>query len=224
MRHAIPWLIALALPAIAMAQAPGKRPPPPPPDALAAPGGAGFAVDEDTGCWLWSRVVPPGARVRWSGPCPGGPATGNGELVWQVPRDGQTLVIRYIGSLVAGRMHGTGTYYFANGSRYEGEFRDHTQQGRGRYFWNDGRHYHGGIVNGAPSGEGTGTEPGGERYEGSWLNGRPNGPGVYRDAGGVTTPGVWREGCAVVGGAALGFFRPAAQCEALLRVPAQRPV
>ena len=224
MQRALPLLLALLIPAAALAQATGKRPPPPPVDALAAPGGAGFAVDGETGCWLWSRVVPPGATVRWSGPCLGGPATGQGELVWRFTQEGREQVVRYVGSLVAGRMHGAGTYYYANGSRFDGTFRDHLAQGEGIYAWADGRRYEGGIVNGLPSGRGVGTMPGGERYEGAFVNGRPHGDGLYRDAAGAAMRGAWREGCLEVSGRVVAFFRTLGQCQTLLRLPPDRPV
>ena len=39
--------------------------------------------------------------------------------------------------------HGKGTYIFANGDTYEGDFKENKMHGEGKYTWTSGRFYEG---------------------------------------------------------------------------------
>src|SRR5438552_18562411 len=87
-------VFSLFLTGFASAQA---RPEPPPEDQLAAPGRAGWSVDERSGCWLWNGKPRPGEAVVWTGGCDAdGRAIGHGVREWNT--DGKTTS-RYEGEL-----------------------------------------------------------------------------------------------------------------------------
>ena len=44
-------------------------------------------------------------------------------------------------------MDGKGIYYYNNGDRYEGDFRNHKKEGKGIYYYNDGDRYEGDFRN-----------------------------------------------------------------------------
>ena len=46
---------------------------------------------------------------------------------------------KYEGSYKEGKKHGTGTYTWIDGSKYEGLWRDNKISGTGTYTWLDGR-------------------------------------------------------------------------------------
>jgi hypothetical protein len=50
---------------------------------------------------------------------------------------------RYEGEYRDGEKHGRGTFIWANGNRYEGEFRDDKFHGHGTSIWADGDRYEG---------------------------------------------------------------------------------
>lgn len=56
-------------------------------------------------------------------------------------------------------MEGFGVYYWADGRRYEGQYKNDKKQGFGYYYWTDGR-----------------------RYEGWWNKGKQHGLGTYIDS------------------------------------------
>jgi len=66
--------------------------------------------------------------------------------------------------------HGRGVFTFANGSRYEGDFRDGKFDGRGVYTFADGDRYEGEVRDGRANGRGVATLHG-DRYEGEWRDG-----------------------------------------------------
>ena len=40
-------------------------------------------------------------------------------------------------------MEGTGTYFHANGNRYEGKWKNDRKEGYGKFYWKDGNRYEG---------------------------------------------------------------------------------
>ena len=71
--------------------------------------------------------------LTWSGACVDGKASGEGRLIFIYEGRGS-----YRGNMVAGKAHGHGITNWADGSRYEGEFRDGWHHGRGTYTSADG--------------------------------------------------------------------------------------
>ena len=64
----------------------------------------------------------------------------------------------------------SGTYYFLNGDRYEGNYLKDRREGTGTYYWASG-----------------------DRYEGEWLNDKRNGYGVlYGSDNKVKMKGTWK--------------------------------
>ena len=72
-----------------------------------------------------------------------------------------------------------GTFTWADGERYEGEWAEDKRSGRGTYTWPD-------VA----------------RYEGEWAEGKYSGRGVFRYADGDSFDGAWRGDCPQSGGTA----------------------
>ncbi len=45
-------------------------------------------------------------------------------------------------------MHGAGVYTFKNGNKYIGEYKSDKKDGEGTFYWRDGRRYKGGWKDG----------------------------------------------------------------------------
>ncbi|XP_040607246.1 radial spoke head 10 homolog B isoform X3 [Mesocricetus auratus] len=91
-----------------------------------------------------------------------------------------------------GLMHGQGTYIWADGLKYEGDFVKNIPMNHGVYTWPDGSTYEGEIINGMRNGFGMfkcGTQP--VSYIGHWCHGRRHGKGsIYYNQEGTS----WYEG------------------------------
>ena len=74
--------------------------------------------------------------------------------------------------------HGFGTYTWADGSRYEGDWEEGVRTGRGVYVWPSASRYEGDWLAGRMHGQGSFTSPDGTRYEGGWLNDLKHGLGA----------------------------------------------
>lgn len=171
----------------------GRRPAAPSSASLAAPGRPGWVVDAVSGCWLRQHRFQPGMEVRWSGRCPGGPASGEGTAVWRWPGPEGERVSRYNGSLREGRMEGLGVLTEASGDRYEGEWRDGMRHGRGAFISASGGRYEGGFRFGLWHGRGIAEWANGDRYEGEWRDGRSHGQGTQQWRSGNQYSGEWRD-------------------------------
>ncbi|HAU24709.1 MAG TPA: hypothetical protein DCX09_08545 [Gammaproteobacteria bacterium] len=68
-------------------------------------------------------------------------------------------------------MNGQGTFFYANGNRFEGAFRQNQIHGQGTYYFYNG-----------------------DRYVGPWLRGERDGPGIYYDAKGNSKQMEFRGG------------------------------
>ena len=79
---------------------------------------------------------------------------------------------KYVGEVKNGE-HGHGTYYYGNGNKYVGQWKDGVQHGKGTYTYLDGSKYVGEWKDGKMHGQGTLSYPdnGGE-YIGQWKNGK----------------------------------------------------
>ena len=66
---------------------------------------------------------------------------------------------------------GKGTFIWANGSRYEGEFLDGRLQGSGVFYWPDGSSFRGEWIENLPHGKGIYIWPDGRQIEGEWDRG-----------------------------------------------------
>ena len=132
------------------------------------PFGPNWIVTENQPCQLYNSSPEPGETVTWSGNCVDGKASGEGRVVWR-GNYGRPV---YEGGYRDGRMHGHGTYTWADGEGYEGGYRDGKEHGHGTYTWASG-----------------------DLYEGEYRDGKEHGWGIYTAADGRRYEGEWRDGC-----------------------------
>ena len=78
----------------------------------------------------------------------------------------------FAGCIQGNCTNGQGTYTFANGDKYVGEFKDGKGHGQGTATWADGEKYVGEFKDGKKHGQGTITFANGEKYVGEWKNGK----------------------------------------------------
>jgi len=88
----------------------------------------------------------------------------------------------------------TGTYTFADGTKYVGEFNDGKENGQGTYTFANGNKYVGEFKDGYINGQGTKTWVGGDKYMGEWKDDMPNGQGTYTWADGNKYVGELKDG------------------------------
>ncbi|KAJ3250496.1 hypothetical protein HK103_003475 [Boothiomyces macroporosus] len=75
--------------------------------------------------------------------------------------------------------HGTGTYFYADGSVYQGMWCSDMRQGWGRMDYKDGSIYEGEWHHEMRHGQGILLLPNGDRYEGMWFDDEKEGPGKF---------------------------------------------
>ena len=92
-----------------------------------------------------------------------------------------------------------GTYTFANGDKYAGEYKYGKQNGQGTYTSANGDKYVGEYKDGMRNGKGTYTSANGVKYVGEYKDGMRNGKGTYTSANGDKWTGTWNNGDRVVG-------------------------
>jgi hypothetical protein len=73
-----------------------------------------------------------------------------------------------MGQMKDGNFNGKGTYYYANGNKYTGDWINDKMSGHGVFTWTDG-----------------------DRYEGQYKDGKKNGKGKFRYANGQVKEGMW---------------------------------
>ena len=173
-----------------------------------------WVIVENQACRVYNHLPRPGELVTWSGGCVDGRASGSGRLVWRGSygehvyegelRDGKRNGHggsytwadgdRYRGEYHDGKEHGWGIWTAAGGDRYEGQWRDGVQNGGGTYTWANGDRYEGEWREGEPHGHGTWTGAVGDRYEGEMREGTRHGYGTYAWANGDRYEGGFRDG------------------------------
>jgi hypothetical protein len=99
---------------------------------------------------------------------------------------------KYVGEWTDDKVNGKGTYTYANGRSYVGEFRDGEPNGQGTFTWPDGSKYVGEWRAGTKHGKGTYTYPDGDSYVGEFRDGKRNGQGTETGRGG-TYIGEWKD-------------------------------
>ena len=77
---------------------------------------------------------------------------------------------KYEGQWVDSKMHGFGKYEFSNGDRYNGDFHDNKRDGTGTYVWKDK-----GI------------------YKGQWKKDKREGSGTFKWKNSATYIGFWKD-------------------------------
>ena len=110
----------------------------------------------------------------------------------------------------AGQREGRGTYRFAAGDVYEGDWKADEREGRGRMSYANGGVYEGEFKAGEMDGHGTERFASGNVYEGEYVAGNREGRGTFRYAGGEADVGRYRGGADVGEGARWSADRKAA--------------
>ena len=92
-----------------------------------------------------------------------------------------------------GKINGRGIYYYQDGCRYEGGFKDGKRHGNGIMYNFDGTkliqgHFNEGVV----EGKATVNYIDGSRYEGEVKNGLREGYGILYKRGGFVKKGIWK--------------------------------
>jgi len=93
-----------------------------------------------------------------------------------------------------GERHGHGILIKANGSRYEGEFKDGVPNGRGVCNYSQGTRYEGEWVDGESEGKGIVHKADGTRLEGEFKDGVLIGHGIANYSDGDRYEGEWEDG------------------------------
>ena len=92
-----------------------------------------------------------------------------------------------------------GTYTWADGNKYVGEWQDNSFNGQGTYTWADGTKYVGKWQDGRRNGQGTLTYANGNKYVGEYREDLKNGVGTLVSPNGtVIHGGLWLNGEPVV--------------------------
>lgn len=113
-------------------------------------------------------------------------------------RDGKGTQIWADGSLYEGywrndKANGKGRLIHADGDVYEGEWKDDKAHGYGKYMHTDGAQYEGYWKEDKQHGKGKETWPDGAQYEGDYIEGKKDGFGNFRWADGSTYNGQFSD-------------------------------
>ena len=102
----------------------------------------------------------------------------------------------YIGYFTNGNRDGSGVYrYFANGDKYDGDWKVNFRHGIGTMTYNGKGAYQGYWENGRRHGEGVFTYINGDVYSGWWRFGEKEGTGTYaQKSTGMKLFGEWKNG------------------------------
>ena len=109
---------------------------------------------------------------------------------------------KYVGEFKDGKRNGQGAYTSANGNKfYVGEWKDNKPNGQGATTIANGDKYVGEFKDDRRNGQGTHTFASGNKYVGEWKDSKRNGQGTeYASNGSITNQGIWTDG---------SFFRSA---------------
>ena len=97
----------------------------------------------------------------------------------------------YVGEYRNGKRHGQGTYTYADGGGYVGEWKDDKNHGQGIYTYANGNSYVGEFSYGLFNGQGTYTWSDGAEYVGEYRDGERYGQGTFTERDGSVLSGMW---------------------------------
>lgn len=101
--------------------------------------------------------------------------------------------VTYQGMWSQGKKHGAGLLFFANGDKYDGNFKDGEWK-NGNLTYSSGEEYQGDFKNGKRHGKGTFINAYGEKYVGSFKNDERDGLGTFEYQNGDKYEGGWVNG------------------------------
>jgi len=90
--------------------------------------------------------------------------------------------------------NGKGTFTYANGNKFVGEFKDDKYNGQGTFTFADGMKYVGEWKDGKRDGQGTETNANGSKFVGEFKDNKPNGQGTFTLANGARQIGEYKDG------------------------------
>ena len=99
---------------------------------------------------------------------------------------------KYVGEYKDNKINGRGIYIFSNGAMYAGEYKDGKKHGQGIYTYASGNKYVGEFKDDKENGQGTHTRADGNKYVGEFKNGKRNGQGTYNWKDGRIWVGKWK--------------------------------
>jgi hypothetical protein len=100
---------------------------------------------------------------------------------------------KYVGEWRDDKRNGQGTATFADGDKYVGEWKDDNYNGEGTYTWANGNKYVGEYRDDKRNGQGTYTYASGSKYVGEFKDGKRNGKGIATFASGTVKEGIWKD-------------------------------
>ena len=100
---------------------------------------------------------------------------------------------KYVGEFRDSRFNGRGTYAWAPGNKYVGEFRDGKMHGQGAYTYASGSKYVGEFRDDKSHGQGTHTFASGSKYVGEFRDDKKHGQGTYYFPDGSKEVGTFRK-------------------------------
>ena len=119
--------------------------------------------------------------------CVGECVNGQGTYTWA---DGE----KYVGQYKDGKANGQGTYTFPSGQKYVGQFKDSKKNGQGTYTWPDGSKYVGPYKNDKRHGQGIQTVADGSKYVGQFKDDKVDGQGTETRPDGRKYVGQFKDG------------------------------
>jgi len=88
----------------------------------------------------------------------------------------------FIGNVINSKKEGKGIFYYNNGSRYEGDWKNDIKEGKGIFYYNNGDRYEGDWKNGIIEGKGIVYYNNGDREIGDYLNNQRKGKHIILKA------------------------------------------
>ncbi|MEM8907230.1 MAG: caspase family protein [Bacteroidota bacterium] len=101
---------------------------------------------------------------------------------------------KYKGEFRHGKIHGDGVLYFSNGNKYVGKWVNQYRHGKGKMVFYNGDVYKGHFRKSKFSGKGTIEFKNGDKYVGAWENDLQNGEGTYYYSNGDRYEGHFTNG------------------------------
>jgi hypothetical protein len=101
---------------------------------------------------------------------------------------------KYVGEYKDGARNGQGTTTFANGDKYVGEYKDGARNGQGTFTYASGEKYVGEFKDGKFNGQGTFTHASGNKHVGEYKDGARNGQGTFTFTNGNKNVGEFKDG------------------------------
>jgi hypothetical protein len=113
----------------------------------------------------------------------------NGEGVFITCADGS----KYDGKFKDSKKHGRGMHSFVNGKKYDGQWTNDQKNGKGIYTSTSGDKYDGEFKDNQQNGKGMYTWASGNTYDGDFKNSKQHGEGTFTFASGSKYDGQWED-------------------------------